>query len=60
VTPAQRKYDLELAASMIKMSVWIAPRSRKVSDTLRVAAQRLNALASEIDTQPASAPDQNR
>jgi hypothetical protein len=61
VTPAQHKYDLDLAASMQKMATWIAPRSRKVADTLRVAADRIRALASEQENiQPASTPDKKR
>ena len=42
MTPAQRQYDLDLAASMQRMAVWIEPRSRKVSDTLKVAAVRIS------------------
>ena len=45
MTPAQRKYDSDLARSMERMANWIAPRSRKVSDTLKLGAQRLRALA---------------
>ena len=45
MTPAQRKYDIDLAEAMQRMSAWIAPRSRKVSDTLRLGADRLRALA---------------
>lgn len=73
MTPAQRKYDLDLAASMHRMALWIEPRSRKVSDTLRVAAKRIEALAASLPAdpavpldsqgnkiQPASAPEQNR
>ena len=41
MTPAQRQYDLDLVASMQQMAVWIEPRSRKVSDTLKVAAMRI-------------------
>ncbi len=71
MTPAQRKYDLDLAASMRNMAHWIAPRSRKVSDTLKVAAKRIEALVSsapvdpvpQLDAhgnkiQPASKPDE--
>lgn len=71
MTPAQRQYDLDLAASMKRMAVSIEPRSRKVSDTLRVAADRIAALASALPAdppvqldlhgnkiQPASTPDQ--
>ena len=70
MTPAQRKYDLDLVASMQRMAVWIEPRSRKVSDTLKVAAARIAALTGSLpDTataqldahgnkiQPASTPD---
>ena len=58
MTPAQRQYDLDLAKSMHKMAAWIEPKSRKVADTLKVAAKRIEALSSQI--QPASTPDQNR
>ena len=69
MTPAQRKYDLDLAASMHRMAKWIEPRSRKVSLTLKMAAERIEALTSglpittetQIDKhgniQPASTPD---
>lgn len=61
MTPAQRQYDLDLAASMHRMAKWIEPRSRKVSDTLKLAATRIEALAVSLPIeQPASAPDQNR
>jgi hypothetical protein len=67
MTPAQRKYDSDLIAALRTMAVWIAPRSRKVSDTLKVAADRLDALSATVpvepqpqlnNTQPASQPDQ--
>jgi hypothetical protein len=57
MTPAQRQYDLDLAVSMLKMAQWIEPRSRKVSDTLRIAANRISALASQVQIQPASTPE---
>ena len=70
MTPAQRQYDLDLVASMCRMAVWIEPRSRKVSDTLKLAASRISALAGSLpDTataqldqhgnkiQPASTPE---
>lgn len=60
MTPAQRQYDLDLALSMLKLAQRIEPRSRKVSDTLRVAADRIEALVASIPIQPASTPDQNR
>jgi hypothetical protein len=59
MTPAQRKYDLELVASMHKMAQWIEPRSRKVSDTLRVAADRIYALASSLPADPAVQLDEH-
>lgn len=58
MTPAQRKYDLDLAASMQRMAVWIEPRSRKVSITLKAAAERIEALVTSIPIQPASKPDE--
>ncbi len=54
MTPAQRKYDLDLAVSMKMMARWIEPRSRKVSVTLQLAAERIEAL---LQNQPASTPD---
>ena len=57
MTPAQRKYDIDLAASMQKMAAWIEPRSRKVSDTLRVAADRIDALAASVPVDPAAQLD---
>ena len=53
MTPAQRQYDLDLAASMHRMAQWIEPRSRKVSLTLQVAAERIEALASAAQKNPA-------
>ena len=48
MTPAQRKYDLELAASLRTMSQQVSPRSRKLGDTLTLAADRIDALSSSI------------
>ena len=48
MTPAQRQYDIDLAASMQRMAVWIEPRSRKVSDTLKIAAVRILMLAANV------------
>jgi len=50
--PAQRKYDSDLIASLRNMAAWIAPRSRKVSDTLKLAADRLNALSAFVPVEP--------
>lgn len=59
MTPAQRKYDLDLAASMRTMAQQVVTRSRKISDTLTVAADRIEALSASIPVeQPASTPDQ--
>lgn len=63
MTPAQRKYDTELAASMRQMAQQFAKRSRKVSDTLKLAADRIDALSSSAPVepevkQPASTPAQ--
>ena len=52
-TPAERQYDTELVKSLRQMAQWIAPRSRKVSDTLRLAAGRLEAISKTL---PAEAP----
>jgi hypothetical protein len=54
MTPAQRKYDLDLAASMQRMALWIEPRSRKVSLTLKLAAERIEALITSMPTEPMS------
>ena len=48
MTPAQRQYDLDLAASMRRMAIWIEPRSRKVSLTLKLAAERIEALITSM------------
>jgi hypothetical protein len=53
MTPAQRKYDLDLIASMRQMSQQIVPRSRKIADALKVAADRLDALSSAAPVEPA-------
>ena len=52
MTPAQRKYDTDLAAAMRDMAVRVASRSRKISDTLKVAADRLDALSSGVPVDP--------
>ena len=56
MTPAQRKYDQDLAVAMRRMAQWIAPRSRKVSDTLKVAADRIDALSSSAPVEPENQP----
>jgi hypothetical protein len=72
MTPAQRKYDQDFIASLLRMAKNIEPRSRQLSDTLKLAAERMDALSSAApvepgpnvaqDTplihQPASTPDQ--
>ena len=72
MTPAQSKYDIDLVASMRRMAQRIEPRSRQLSDALKVAATRIDALSSaapvesaphlaqdgQLDHQPASTPDQ--
>jgi hypothetical protein len=52
MTPAQRKYDQDLAASMRTMAQRIEPRSRQISDALKVAASRLDALSSAAPVEP--------
>jgi hypothetical protein len=52
MTPAQRKYDSDLIASMRRMAQNIEPRSRQLSDTLKVAAERLDALSSQAPVEP--------
>lgn len=59
MTPAQRQYDLDLVASMHRMAKWIEPRSRKVSDTLKVAAGRIAALAFSLPVDAAPQLDQH-
>jgi hypothetical protein len=59
MTPAQRKYDLDLALSLERMAQITASRSRKVSDTFKIAAERIAALSALVPvdptpTQPAS------
>jgi hypothetical protein len=72
MTPAQRKFDVDLVASMRRMAQRIEPRSRQLSDALKLAATRIDALSSaapvepapqlaqdgQIIHQPASTPDQ--
>jgi len=72
MTPAQRKYDIDLVASMRRMAQRIEPRSRQLSDALKLAATRIDALSSaapvepapqlaqdgQLMNQPASTPDQ--
>ena len=53
MTPAQRKYDIDLIASLRRMAQNIEPRSRQLSDTLKVAAERLDALSSAAPVEPA-------
>lgn len=48
MTPAQRKYDLDLAKSMHDMAVFIAPRSQKVADALNSGADRIEALTVQV------------
>jgi len=53
MTPAQRKYDQDLIASMRRMAQNIEPRSRQLSDTLKLAAERMDALSSAAPVEPA-------
>jgi hypothetical protein len=59
MTPAQRKYDRDFIGALRRMAQNIEPRSRQLSDTLKLAAERIDALSSAapID-QPASTPEQ--
>ena len=59
MTPAQRKYYQDLTASMQKMAQWIKPRSRKVSDTLHVAADVIEELAARVPVEPQPRLDQH-
>ena len=59
ITPAQRKYYQDLTTSMRKMSQWIEPRSRKVSDTLHVAADVIEELSARVPVDPAVQLDQH-
>jgi len=62
MTPAQRKYDQDLALSLRNTAELVLPRSRKIADTLTLAADRIEALSALVPvepiTQPASQPDQ--
>ena len=68
MTPAQRKYDTDLVLSLRSMATWIAPRSRKVADTLKLAADRIDALSAtvpveqppQLDRTDRSSPRQHR
>jgi hypothetical protein len=53
MTPAQRKFDQDLIASMRRMAQRIEPRSRQLSDALKVAAERIDALSSAAPVEPA-------
>jgi hypothetical protein len=65
MTPAQRKYDADLVASLRVMAQNILPRSRKLHDTFKLAADRIDALSAELPVvmpveqlnQPASTSD---
>jgi hypothetical protein len=62
MTPAQRQYDIDLAAAMRETARLVEPRSRKMSDMLKVAAGRIDALTAMVPVdqiQPASTPDQS-
>jgi hypothetical protein len=62
MTPAERQYDLDLVKSMRTMARQIERRSKKIATTLRMAADRIDALSREapIITPPASTPDQGQ
>jgi hypothetical protein len=53
MTPSQRKYDQDLAASLRNMAQSIEPRSRKLHDILKLASERINALSSAVPVEPA-------
>jgi hypothetical protein len=59
MTPAQRKYDLDLVLAMQMMANWIEPRSRKVSLTLKLAAERIAALSSSLPVDAAVQLDEH-
>jgi len=52
MTPAQRKYDLDLIASLRRTAQRVASRSRQLSDTLKLAAERLDALSTTAPVEP--------
>ena len=70
MTPAERKFDQDLIKSLRVMAQNIFTRSRKISDTLKLAADRLEMLLAQAPlvptppikqhepAQPASTPDQ--
>ena len=62
-TIAQRKYDQDLTKAMRNLAQNVLPRSRKIHDTLKLAADRLDdlimrvpleAAQNQFDNQPAS------
>ena len=59
MTSAQCKYDIDLIAAMRRMVQNIESRSRQLSDTLKVAAERLDALSSAAPVEPAPQLAQN-
>ena len=59
MTPAQRKYDTDMITSMRRMAQNIEPRSRQMSDMLKVAAERLDALSAAAPVEPAPQLAQN-
>jgi len=54
MTPAQRKYDQDFVASLLRVSRNMEPRSRKLADMLKIAAERIGALSASmpIDASP--------
>ena len=54
MTPQQRKYDQDLASSMRLLATSIAKRSQKIALTLRMGADRLEALSTAL---PLTGPD---
>ena len=52
ITPAQRKYDQDLADNLRAMSHMIAPRSRKLQLILARAAERIDDLVMRVPLDP--------
>jgi hypothetical protein len=59
-TPAQRKYDHDFAAAMRVLAQRIRRHSRKISDTLVTAAERIEALSAGAGEPVNTSPRQHR
>jgi hypothetical protein len=57
MTPAQRKYDQDFVASLRNVSRNMEPRSRKLADMLKIAAERIDALSASAPVDPVPVTD---